>query len=243
MKTLYANGCSMTYGAEIGGEIRDKDGELIGDVDSKYRENHAWPTILSKFLNMKIINDSDGGSSNNRIFRTTMDWTCNYLKEGKKAQDLFVAISWSLSSRSEYRTNGQWVKFLSSVTPVYEPDLSIYNFHIEYFLDEDYDSMRTLQYILLLQSWLKTNRIPYLFCNGLLNAYNEKNKSIKNMLFHIDRKRYFKVDDYQDCMHYECEKFGRGPGGHPLEEGHRHWASLLYNYILTEDLQKYDSLV
>lgn len=239
MKTLYANGCSMTYGAELGGDILDKNRLFIAETDAEVRKNYAWPNILSTSLNMRSINDAAGGSSNDKIFRTTMEWTCKYLKEEKRGQDLFIVIAWSEQSRKEYKINGYWHDVVVNFPPTHEDLLNTYNFHVENLLDEDFDSIRTLQFVLSLQSWFKINQICYLFCNGLSNKYNKKNEVIKNMLFHIDRKRYFGIDN-QIFMYDECSQFPKGPRNHPLTEGHQNWANLLYDYIVDEGLTQYD---
>lgn len=238
---LYANGCSMTYGTEIGGEIFNKDDRVLNDMNPTYREKHAWPNVLSILLNMNSINDAMAGSSNSRIFRTTIDWTSKYLKEQGKPKNLFVVIGWSHPSRKEYKIYDKWLNILpGGRPPIIKDHLKIYNFHLENFLDELQDSFNTLQCILSLQSWFKINQIPYLFYNALHNEYSNKDDLIQNLLFHIDRRRYFKVDDYNKCMYDEIIGLPRGPRNHPLEEGHNHMAKILYDYIIENRLQEYD---
>ena len=54
MKYLYANGCSFVWGDEIDGP-----------------EENRWSRIFSERYNVEEINESENGSSNNRIYRTT----------------------------------------------------------------------------------------------------------------------------------------------------------------------------
>ena len=37
-------------------------------------------------------------------------------------------------------------------------------------------------------------------------------------------------------MHYACEKYPKGPRGHPLEEGHHVWAKILEDHITKNNL-------
>ena len=37
---LYVNGCSMTAGEELGGEIFKNNGEKLSDIDWEYKFNH-----------------------------------------------------------------------------------------------------------------------------------------------------------------------------------------------------------
>ena len=65
MKTLLTNGCSWTAG-----------GGLTDIYDLEYLKNHiTWPAHLKNLMNFdNQINLSAGCGSNQRIFRTTLDW-------------------------------------------------------------------------------------------------------------------------------------------------------------------------
>lgn len=54
---IYVNGCSHTAGT---------------DVSLNYRPQDAWPFRLQEKLGCELVNDSFPGSSNDRIFRTTV---------------------------------------------------------------------------------------------------------------------------------------------------------------------------
>jgi hypothetical protein len=58
-KVLYVNGCSHTRGTELAME---------GRLDL------TWPNLLAKHLEFNLINDSTLGASNDRIFRTTIEY-------------------------------------------------------------------------------------------------------------------------------------------------------------------------
>lgn len=58
-KVLYTNGCSHTRGTEI---------SLNGQL------NLTWPNLLSKHLNYDLIDESTCGSSNDSIFRRTLEY-------------------------------------------------------------------------------------------------------------------------------------------------------------------------
>jgi len=76
MKYLYANGCSWTC-----------DGPK------------PWPSFLGEKLSVEVINDSKGGGSNDRIFRTTT----NFLVENQDIlNELIVVIGFTWPTRLEY---------------------------------------------------------------------------------------------------------------------------------------------
>jgi hypothetical protein len=58
-KVLYVNGCSHTHGTELA-------------MDN--RLDLTWPHLLTNYLVFDLINDSECGSSNDRIFRTTIEY-------------------------------------------------------------------------------------------------------------------------------------------------------------------------
>ena len=87
MKYLYTNGCSFVYGDE-----------LSNPNDNEWLEKKRWSRIFSEKYNVKEINESENGSSNNRIYRTTKDWV---LGNKDKLEDTFVVLGWSQSVRTE----------------------------------------------------------------------------------------------------------------------------------------------
>lgn len=236
MKILYTNGCSMTTGEELGGEHTDSDGFLTS-IDLNHKRTHGWPYLVATELSMELFNDGKGGSSNDRIFRTTIQWFTDYIAH-QDPKDLFVIIAWSDPNRTEYRVDDTWLGILptsshSAWERQHQKIKDIHKFHQENFLDESTDLIRTLQYMLSLQAILKENNIPYLFCNGLGSIVtmdknlNAKTKNIRNC---IDATNYIHYDKFNN-MWFECNGLPRGPRLHPLEEGHQHWANLLLKFI------------
>lgn len=80
MKTLLTNGCSWTWG---------------GGLDLKYNEYHlkhhiTWPAHLKNLMGFdKCVNLAMGNGSNQRIFRTTLDWI---LKQDKETLENTTAV-------------------------------------------------------------------------------------------------------------------------------------------------------
>ena len=106
MKVLYSNGDSWSFGT---------------DLNPGSRENDRWSAILSDKMNMIDFNVATSGTSNDRIFRTTLRDIC-LIKDGKniwsektgnigvKLEDLYVVIGWSSPTRFEYYNKelNQW---------------------------------------------------------------------------------------------------------------------------------------
>ena len=90
-KYLLANGCSFTLGSCM------YDVETFIDQTEK-REKNRFSKKLADKLNLEEINISTGGSSNDRIFRTTFDWIEN---NKEKVKDTLFVIGLSDNLRKE----------------------------------------------------------------------------------------------------------------------------------------------
>ena len=94
MKTLFANGCSWTYG---GGLDRPGTTERIKNL----HDNVVWPAHLKRKMNFdQCINLSAGCGSNQRICRTTFDWLAKQDKE--TLENTTAVIQWTGVTRFEY---------------------------------------------------------------------------------------------------------------------------------------------
>lgn len=229
---LYANGCSMTYGAELGGMGSFAETER----ENKYRIEHAWPNQLGKLLNMQSINDAKGGSSNDRITRTTLEWISKYRSEGKDLTKLFVVIGWSGEQRREFLSNrGEWYDLLPHWIPKNnKPIAKITKIYIRYFFNRQADVIRSTIHFITLQSFFKVHNIPYLFFNALheyiLKDFNTEAKHLYKL---IDFRRFYLVDG---GMYKNSQEYPVGPNNHPLEKGHKVWANQLYDCIIKRGL-------
>jgi len=88
MKTLLTNGCSWTYG---------------GGIDRLFKDpsNLVWPHHLKKLMGYdNCVNLSWGGGSNQRIFRTTLDWILKQTPE--TLESTTAVIQWTQWSRKEF---------------------------------------------------------------------------------------------------------------------------------------------
>jgi hypothetical protein len=94
MKTLFANGCSWTYG---GGLDSPGTTERIKNLHG----NIVWPAHLKRKMNFdQCINLSAGCGSNQRICRTTFDWLAKQDKE--TLENTTAVIQWTGVTRFEY---------------------------------------------------------------------------------------------------------------------------------------------
>ena len=144
INTLFVNGCSWTegylleeephvieYAKGLGYEFTGfkeakKHGQPINYPIFEIYNEFNWAGTVAKELNIPtIINSAEGGGSNYRIVRTTVDYVRGLSAKQKK--ETLVIIGWTLTDRSELylddkENNAQWMFFnaaqeFSNLTP------------------------------------------------------------------------------------------------------------------------------
>ena len=113
-KTLYANGDSWTAGDIVDPDLFGDDLSKVNDPKNKpYRLPRVWPHKIGKELGIEVINNSHAGSSNDRIFRSTVNDILGLLLNNKP-EDLLVVIGWSSPERKDFfykwhnEDGGEW---------------------------------------------------------------------------------------------------------------------------------------
>ncbi|AVH85131.1 hypothetical protein RsoM2USA_203 [Ralstonia phage RsoM2USA] len=248
-KVFYTNGCSMVFGAELGG----KDGTTWVDDKSfsynDYRINNAFPGIFrsSLFPNHRYFNAAKGGSANDRIMRTTIDDVLTLIDFGIKPENIFVLIGWTHGMRFEIyeRINKNYYSVVPGAKWL-KSELA--NKMAEIQMMELYDTVslarKINQQILSLQSILKQYKINYLFSNSL-DIYPDfaegfSHTPAKSLVTfgHIDLDKYAGTDMMGERSefaisfnaHSRRHNVQFGSGDHPLEDGHKLWAHSLIEF-------------
>lgn len=224
----------MTYGAEIDESIR-------ADVN--------WPSRLGHHLGCEVVNEAIGGSSNDRIVRTTMQFIAQYLIDCRDPNDLFVTIGWSNPARREFcwadpvkqRDEGD---FYFQVLPTWRPK-SLEKIHDFYYGHHHHEREAETRYLIdihTLQNTLKLYGIRYLFCKGLPSApfHSDvlKHRETTNLEALLDTSRFYGFSMNHSFYNKAKHEWAvpMGPGGHPLEEGHQLWGDLLFEFIQNGNL-------
>jgi hypothetical protein len=91
MKTLLTNGCSWTFGGGL--DIEYTNPEIL--------KEKVWPHHLKNSMNFdQVVQLAEGCGSNQRIFRTTVNWIMQQSKE--TLENTTAVIQWTEWSRYEY---------------------------------------------------------------------------------------------------------------------------------------------
>ena len=130
IKKLYTIGDSWTYGDEL---INPKE--------------VSWPSVLSRELDCELINQAAPASSNDWMFRKTIEWVCTQ----KDVSNTLVIVAWSEPNRREEN-----YKFI-----IYGKNL--WRKLMKYFYNNELAHYKSICYMITLQEFLKSRNVKYLF--------------------------------------------------------------------------------
>lgn len=229
----------------------------------------AWPFCLGNMLNRNTVNLAVGGASNDRIFRTTIQ----YIHSETKID--YLIVGWTGLSRSEIPLhNGSYLKIKLDNQDWYD-DLSlksnppknyVKNFTTDFFrwhYNEFVWVKNLLCNIITLQTVcekkniklkqffafdstvvkLKQNHTALLeLCENSYEffkmeklpfpKYDERDRNvqlIRDLINQIDQTSW--IGDLTTTMRDYCQNFPFDLSGHPMEQGHQHWAEKVYETL------------
>jgi hypothetical protein len=247
IRTLYANGCSLTFGMEVGGEIMkgttyDTFSDYkISDEQDQRRQRLIWPMQLKHLLVandievQNVLVNATNGSSNDRIVRTVI----HDIRLKELGPEDLVIIGWTESERFEVVHEGNWLQ--------HSVNMSISFPYRERKFAEEWGRLmcnddtktweRFLTQVLIVQDALNAHGIPFVMFNALpvINMYDpeapdgEIEHSIKFLWCAVNRLHWVTdMNRRASCMYEQTRGFPVGPLGHPMAEGHAFWARRIY---------------
>ncbi len=207
---LYTVGDSFTYGQELPNPA-----------------TQAWPVLLADRLGYRLINDGRPGVGNEYIVKQT-------IKAVAKHKPELVVVAWTSCGRQEHAD--EWGAYdvwpgCSSRAFDEDPKLQYRKELIKYITvnnNAEHEYRRWLRQVILLQSFLQNHGIEYIMCNVFDNQHRF-GKHYKN------NQGYYELIDHTKFMGWPNDGFvewaydtPHGPGGHPLEQGHKQIAEKIY---------------
>lgn len=199
MKQLLALGDSFTYGEEL----QDR--------------NKCWAQQVADYFHLELDNQGIPGGSNQRVLRKLM---MNSLENvslvciGWSHYDRFEASDelgnwclWPGGKRSKYVEEASWRKILTDYIARHHNDDTFY--------------MNYLTYIVLVQSYLRQQKIPFIMMDAFGNHLDSRRTDTKfNVLLNqVDPTTFIGWPD--STMMDWAKNTPHGPGNHFLEEGHK----------------------
>lgn len=225
---LLANGCSWTYG-----------GSLDQDITRKELDQITWPKHLADMLGAtSFVNLADGCGSNQRTFRTTLD----YLLHKKHDTEIVAVIQFTEESRYEYyyplnlnnkheNISTRWMK--AKVNNLI-PEKIVDEFGKHYALSQERIKYHTSD-IQQIYTYIE-------HCEALSNLFKKYNikfyfwdfTNYPNNL--LTKYRSFMLESYPWLIHdtygmmYEYDRVGINDP-HPSINGHKQIAKIMYDII------------
>ena len=211
IENLFINGCSFSEGNGICGEL----GLKLDSESEKYKWSYG--AYLSRLLNLNHINLAEGGSSNRRICRTTMEWCC---KNEDKMSNTFFIIQWSFSARVEVFTSFQRSQNIKE----YWHQTHFGSEHHNPIPKKQDQNSHTQLYILSLYNFFKVNNLSFLFLIG--DDTNDKH-GLHDGYFRnwIDKIDFF-TPSFVDFADGDLT-----PNKHPSKKKNEEFAQLLYDNL------------
>lgn len=247
---LFTFGDSWTEG--VGGNLKEEYTTDIPEERTKIRYKYAWPTLLSKHLNIPFDNFGIGGCSNKSIF----DAVCNSIDTDLIKKDDLVVIMWSSSLRdyAAFLPRQQWVswsvkhllnkpeKFIESYKSndgIYDSFLKEYkSFFLENLFNQNYYNIVNQNYIIFLQKLLEFYEIKYIMSDAFDKMVETKKLNLDDNYLHlINKNLYWKFGektfrDYLEETNTDCFEDTNEPGKHPNAFGYNLISQEFYNYIV-----------
>ena len=229
---LVAGGDSFVHGNEL------SDWDINSPRDSLL----TFPSLLANWKKIEYVSCARPGNSNDAIARMTVNKCEQVKKEGK---DIFVLVAWTFVPRFEfpftYNTDSPDSPF--ATISIYEGTnrRPVKDFAKQFFTNVNIDWFQhynTIKSILLLQNYLKFNKIPYIFTasDNIVFAY-QKDSQLETYWNMVDFQNWFMFPGADEPWNtttprgfYQWaveNKYPIGPYQHPLEKAHEDAANLM----------------
>ena len=181
IKMLYANGCSLTEGSELGNDKFNFDEKKYGPNTSRifdhltkehvaYIESNNYVYRLKEMLNIpEHQNNALGGSCNKRILRTSII-DIEFLLTKYDPSEIFVVIGWTSFDRTEVFTGTHFQQVVPSHIPhdFTKGQKKYMEYYSEVVLEQLEDVLlRHMSEIIILKKYLEKKNITYLFTYAL----------------------------------------------------------------------------
>ena len=218
----------------------------------KRQLQHSWPSLAAEQLSWSYTNDSWPGGSNDRIVRTTLSWLC-----AAGTSDVFVVIGWTEPSRREIyvpdRDRYLHLGNLEQNIRRLQVDLGLSkaeaseqaNALMVYGWHEVESYTRYYSQVLLLSSFLRSRKIPFLFFNALDDCHAAINLVPDQSRYHSDVVALRNAIDWRDFLQYDHSvdsvffRFSKCLAGvqldgsnHPTQLAHQQFANLIKDRML-----------
>jgi hypothetical protein len=214
---------------------------FCGDGPEQIEHGKTFGELLAKKYNLDIEEDWKGGSSNHRIYRTTV----NYIMSNQsKLQDTLFLIGWTKPTRFEIYDSVNKLYIQKGHIDFYHKINEFWKEYIKLFVDVKQMKEEYIQMIFSLQSILQNYNCNYLFYNSFNDSVISETDTETVELDHINLRRYNSIvsnaidfkrwirpkssfDWYINSFKREDVRMEKGQDDHPNELGHEKWFEVI----------------
>ena len=267
---LLVNGCSYSWGGGLYNIHYNKDSDpdkisfLSINTDHPInveRLTKVYSHHLGKLLKADTVyNISMGGTSNERIARTTLDFYTKKILNNESVTDHFAVIQWTSIDRIEFYDDIlEGIVHMMPNGVIFEPDYQLTTFtaaehkmlinsiltdkrelYYKNFMSLKQVVNKTFQQILTLGNFFEKHNIPYLFCSMNPGTIMEYFKDENDKMEYINQFKWLNSTLYKSGI----TVYTGVPGntellcntGHPNEKGHIEIANALHRWIINNKL-------
>jgi hypothetical protein len=178
-----------------------------------------YPQIIANRLGLAYNSQAKPLSSNSKIARKVLSYDC---------QDALVLVSWTSTTRTEFRTEHGWTS-TNSTTHQSEFEKHWYQGPARW----EYTGVcTTLKEIVLVQSFLKSCDIPYVFLydnNEIIHSYLYQNPDeyLKSIISLIDQSKILLFEGQGFVPWCESQGYERQDGNHFETRAHEQAANII----------------
>lgn len=234
---IYTNGCSWTYGSELVDPLHKNEiADHFAHQHDRYRQAHHWPELLAQSWGVSKYDGSEAGSSNDRIYRTTVRDVIDLVRQGRKP---FVVIAWTQLHRFELPEAQPSKNYRQFVSPIGELPLVAKEIWEKWNTDRA-DVERWLGQLIGLDSLFRTLAVDHMSTTVFNFTYPQYERETEDPYF--ENHLYYlrnTMNLSNHLLHYCLETYLKqqsgvtyGVGGHPLEIGHKLIADYIRRHML-----------
>lgn len=206
VKLLYVNGDSWSAGDIVDPvKFKDESWHVMHPDNDSYRLPKVWPNKVAESLNIKCINNSVAGSSNDGIVRRMLTDIPKLLKE-YKPEEIFLIIGWTSPERKDFFYKGKGQNSWDTLYPAEvghwkDTDIDKNEFYkiytTRYWNEEEYLT-RFINQNMLVAGYLENLGIKFLFFNAF---YENKQVVLENDPNRHNIKHSPRLIDYINKYH------------------------------------------
>lgn len=237
MKSLYTNGDSVVWGAELENKTEERFSKILADRWMRIDCNNASAGVSNDYIYRQTMRDISHWIDTQQLWSEETGWVTS--------ENVFVVIGWTAPTRFEWWNGHQYVqeRLWTGYDKWGSPDMNRTT-EDDFVLHQTElipSYIRTLNHVNALHSFLTNNSIPHYFFNVFYeyNSFPEPNGKIdvfgrEQHQLSINSLLKLTPNSFRNETMYNYIKENGGrflPRNHPDKLSHKLWAEFLFKEV------------